>query len=133
MTFKTYQEEAKKTAIFPDLIIRPEEDEYQDARDYNYPSSSNTHSLSWIYPSMGLAGETGEVLEKLKKVIRDDEGCISEEKRKQVEKELGDVLWYLASLATELGLALETIASTNLKKLAKRQEEAKISGSGDER
>ena len=83
------------------------------------------------YPALGLAGETGEVCEKLKKAIRDDGGKVSEERRSLLAKELGDVLGYIATLSTELGLDLEAIAAGNLAKLAARKEAGKIHGSGD--
>jgi NTP pyrophosphatase (non-canonical NTP hydrolase) len=89
---------------------------------------------AWLaYPALGLAGEAGEVAEHAKKAIRDDGGQISEERRAAMAKELGDVLWYVAQLASELGLDLETIAQGNLDKLLSRQRRGVLSGSGDER
>ena len=82
---------------------------------------------------LGLVGETGEVADKIKKVIRDDGGKLSEEKRRDIEKELGDVLWYLANLATELNLSLDEIALKNLEKLQDRQDRGVLRGSGDNR
>jgi NTP pyrophosphatase (non-canonical NTP hydrolase) len=88
---------------------------------------------NWTYAGLGLAGETGEVCEKLKKVIRDNAGVVSEERRAALKKELGDVLWYLAALCTELGLNLQEVAEQNLAKLAARQRESKLHGEGDDR
>jgi NTP pyrophosphatase (non-canonical NTP hydrolase) len=89
---------------------------------------------AWLaYPALGLAGEAGEVAEHAKKAIRDDGGAISEERRAAMSKELGDVLWYVAQLASELGLELEQIAEANLDKLLSRQRRGVLSGSGDER
>lgn len=89
---------------------------------------------AWLaYPALGLAGEAGEVAEHAKKMIRDDGGLISEERRAAMAKELGDVLWYVAQLATELGLDLDQIAEENLQKLLSRQRRGVLSGSGDER
>ncbi|MHB8492488.1 MAG: nucleoside triphosphate pyrophosphohydrolase family protein [Solirubrobacteraceae bacterium] len=85
------------------------------------------------YPALGLAGEAGEVADHVKKVIRDDGGVVSEERRAAIAKELGDVLWYLAQLATELDLELDEIASANLEKLLSRQRRGVLSGSGDDR
>ncbi|MHB8242870.1 MAG: nucleoside triphosphate pyrophosphohydrolase family protein [Solirubrobacteraceae bacterium] len=89
---------------------------------------------AWLaYPALGLAGEAGEVAEHAKKVIRDDGGQISDERRAAMSKELGDVLWYVAQLATELGLELDEVAQANLDKLLSRQQRGVLSGSGDER
>ena len=89
---------------------------------------------AWLaYPALGLAGEAGEGAEHAKKAIRDDAGSITEERRAAMAKELGDVLWYVAQLASELGLELEDIAQGNLDKLLSRQRRGVLSGSGDER
>ena len=100
----------------------------QSRRTAEYPREA------WLtYPALGLAGEAGEVAEHAKKTIRDDEGKVSEERRAAMSKELGDVLWYVAQLATELGLDLDEIAGKNLEKLFSRQERGVLSGSGDDR
>ena len=89
---------------------------------------------AWLaYPALGLAGEAGEVAEHAKKAIRDDGGSISPERRAAMSKELGDVLWYVAQLASELELNLDEIAQANLEKLLSRQRRGVLSGSGDER
>ena len=89
---------------------------------------------AWLaYPALGLAGEAGEIAEHAKKAIRDDAGTISDERRAAMARELGDVLWYLAGLATELGLDLDQIARENLEKLLSRQHRGVLSGSGDDR
>ncbi len=89
---------------------------------------------AWLaYPALGLAGEAGEVAEHAKKAIRDDAGQVSEERRATMAKELGDVLWYVAQLATELDLDLDEIADANLQKLLSRQRRGVLSGSGDDR
>ena len=108
LDFATYQKQAMTTAVYPGR------------------SEGN-----FTYPALGLAGETGEVCEKLKKAIRDDGGKVSEERRSLLAKELGDVLWYVATLSTELGLDLEEVAAGNLAKLAARKQAGKIHGSGD--
>ena len=82
---------------------------------------------------MGLAGETGEIAEKIKKVIRDKGGKINLRDKKELSKELGDVLWYLANLATELGLSLEEIARDNLAKTSSRKKRNRLHGKGDNR
>jgi len=88
----------------------------------------------WLaYPALGLAGEAGEVAEHAKKALRDDAGAVTDERRAAMAAELGDVLWYTAQLASELGLGLEEIAQANLDKLASRQRRGVLSGSGDDR
>jgi NTP pyrophosphatase (non-canonical NTP hydrolase) len=86
-----------------------------------------------VYPALGLAGEAGEVAEHAKKVIRDDGGEVDPERRAAIAKELGDVLWYVAQLASELELGLDEIAEENLQKLFSRQRRGVLSGSGDDR
>ena len=86
-----------------------------------------------IYPTLGLCGEAGEVAEKIKKVIRDNNGEFTEEKKQEIKKELGDVCWYIAAIATDLGLDLEDIAQGNIDKLFKRKDKNKLHGSGDDR
>jgi NTP pyrophosphatase (non-canonical NTP hydrolase) len=107
--FSEYQERSRATAVYPD-------------------AGSNI-----VYPALGLCGEAGETAEKVKKAIRDDGGTLTEERRDAIAAELGDVLWYVAQLATEAGLDLEEIAEANLEKLASRQERAVLHGSGDDR
>lgn len=106
--FATYQKQAGTTAIYP-----------------------GRGTGNFIYPALGLAGETGEICEKIKKVIRDDGGVVSPEVRGLLAKELGDVLWYLATLASELGLNLDQIAADNLAKLSNRKQTGRLQGSGD--
>ncbi len=104
--------------------------EYQreSRRTAEYPREA------WLaYPALGLAGEAGEVAEHAKKAIRDDGGKISDERRAAMSKELGDVLWYVAQLASELDLSLDDIAKQNLEKLFSRQARGVLSGSGDDR
>ena len=104
--------------------------EYQrlSRRTAGYPREA------WLaYPALGLAGEAGEVAEHAKKTIRDDGGERHAERREAMSKELGDVLWYVAQLATELELELDEIAQENLDKLLSRQRRGVLSGSGDDR
>ena len=109
MNFKEYQTQSRKTAKYPDA------------------------GKNFIYPTLGLCGESGEVAEKMKKVLRDQGGVMSSETRENIKKELGDVLWYVAQIATELGLSLDTIALGNIKKLYSRLERDTLRGSGDYR
>lgn len=82
---------------------------------------------------LGLVGESGEVAEKYKKIIRDKKGKISKSDREELIKELGDVLWYIALLSKYLGAPLEEVASQNLKKLSSRKSRKAIRGRGDNR
>lgn len=86
-----------------------------------------------LYPTLGLCGEAGEVAEKIKKMIRDDAGVLTEERRAALSQELGDVLWYLAQIATEADLELDAIAEANIEKLSSRQRRNVLQGSGDDR
>lgn len=86
-----------------------------------------------IYPTLGLVNEAGEVAGKIKKIFRDKGGTIAESDRQALKAELGDVLWYLAQMCTELGLSLEEVAAHNLEKLADRQARGTIQGEGDQR
>ena len=81
----------------------------------------------------GLMGESGEVAEKFKKLIRDKQGKISEEDRQEIIKELGDILWYINSVSHLLGSNLEEVAERNLDKVLSRKERGRLSGSGDNR
>jgi NTP pyrophosphatase (non-canonical NTP hydrolase) len=94
-----------------------------------YPEAGN----NIVYPALGLCGEAGEAAEKVKKAIRDDGGTLTQERREALAAELGDVLWYVAQLATEAGLDLEQLAEANLEKLASRQRRSVLHGSGDTR
>lgn len=110
MKFSEYQKKATKTAVYP-----------------------RVDGHGWVYPALGLANEAGEVNGKLKKVIRDNNGVVDQEQRQAISKELGDVLWYMAQLATELDINLDEVAAANLAKLASRQERGVLGGSGDNR
>lgn len=110
MNLHDYQTAATKTAIYP----KPE-------------------GLNWVYPALGLANEAGEVNGKLKKIMRDSDGIVGDEQRAAISKELGDVLWYIAQLATELDINLDDVAEQNLAKLASRQTRGTLKGSGDNR
>lgn len=109
MNFNDYQTKSLKTAGYPAI----------------------GHPV--IYPTLGLVNEAGEVAGKIKKVFRDKEGQINEETREELKAELGDVLWYIAQVATELDLSLDEIAEYNIAKLMDRLERGKIRGDGDHR
>lgn len=109
LSFNEYHVRARKTAIYPDL------------------------GNNFIYPALKIAGEAGEVAEKIGKVLRDHNGVISDEMRALLVKELGDVLWYISAMSHEINVPLQLVAELNLEKLAKRAAEGKLHGSGDER
>lgn len=109
MTFKEYERLAAQTAV--------------------YPGRGN----NLVYPVLGLTGESGEVAEKVKKLIRDKNYKISETFKEDIKKELGDVLWYIAAICYELGLSMEDVAKTNIEKLASRKARDRIHGEGDNR
>jgi len=109
MDLSDYQAKARETAQYPVI----------------------GHSV--IYPTLGLANEAGEVAGKIKKIFRDKGGVIGADDLRLLESELGDVLWYLAQVATELGLSLEVIADHNIAKLLDRKARDVIQGDGDER
>jgi len=107
--------------------------EYQEmtAATAIYPGR---HSfLGLTYCALKLAGEAGEVAEKVGKVIRDENSVVNGDKAQELMKELGDVLWYVSNAAYELGYGLELVAQTNLAKLADRKERGVLGGSGDNR
>lgn len=108
-SFNDYQRESRKTAGYPPI----------------------GHGV--IYPTLGLTNEAGEVAGKIKKIFRDKDGKIGDAEREALKAELGDVLWYLAQVATELDLSLQDIADANLAKLFDRLERGKIKGDGDNR
>lgn len=88
---------------------------------------------NFVYPTLGLVGESGEVAEKVKKIIRDGDGILTDVDRDNVAKELSDVCWYVAVLAYELDYTLAEIMQINLDKLASRAQRNALSGSGDNR
>jgi len=97
-----------------------------------YPDAGTGSALALAYVGLGL-GEAGEVQGKIKKILRDDNGVLTDEKRVALMKEAGDLLWYVAMLAREISIPLETIAQANLAKLGDRQARGVLGGSGDER
>jgi NTP pyrophosphatase (non-canonical NTP hydrolase) len=90
-------------------------------------------NLGLIYTTMGLAGEAGEVADQAKRIVRDDNFVLTEARRDKLIRESGDVFWYLAQLATALGVTLEEVARINIAKLKARQEQGKLKGEGDNR
>ena len=109
MNFADYQSKSRKTARYPAI----------------------GHGV--IYPTLGLTNEAGEVAGKIKKIFRDKGGIIGAEERAALKGELGDVLWYLAQVCTELEISLDEVAEANIEKLFSRLERGRISGDGDDR
>lgn len=95
--------------------------------------STSLHDQPIIYPTLGLTGESGEVADKVKKVLRDNHSEFTEPIKEAIALELGDVLWYVQELAHDLGFTLEEIAQKNIDKVLSRFDRDKIHGSGDER
>lgn len=110
MTFDEYQKRALDTAKFSG-------DELKDI-------------MHWV---LGITGESGEIAEKVKKIIRDKSGEFTAHDKAELAKEIGDVLWYLATFASQLGVSFDEVAATNLAKLKSRYERGVIGGSGDNR
>ena len=88
---------------------------------------------TFVYKVLGLTGEAGEVAEKFKKILRDKGGQMDEADRQEILKELGDVLWYLVTLARYLDSNLTEVANINMKKLTSRKVRGREKGSGDNR
>lgn len=109
MTFREYQLKAKETAKFPDK------------------------DLVFVYTALGLAGEAGEVAEKIKKIWRDKNKQINDTDRTEIKKEMGDVLWYMSQLAEDLGIDFDDVAQTNIDKTQSRLARNLINGFGDNR
>ncbi len=110
MNFNEYQKLASRTATFDDNKLDP-----------------------LVYLTLGLAGESGEVVEKIKKVYRNDKGELSQEKKEDLKKELGDVLWYLSQMARVLEMEFDDVAKVNIEKLEDRQKRGVICSEGDNR
>lgn len=90
-------------------------------------------SIAFMDKVLGLVGESGEIAEKFKKILRDKNAQLSSEDRNDLTKELGDVLWYVALLAHYLEIPLDDVATKNIAKLASRQQRGRLAGSGDDR
>lgn len=109
MTFEDYQRKAWARAVYPNV-------------------GSNI-----TYPTLGICGEAGEVAEKIKKILRDQDGQISPADVTGIVKEMGDVLWYIGALCSELGVSMEEVAERNIQKLNSRHDRGTLHGSGDDR
>lgn len=112
MKLDEYQEQAKRSDIFEVCALS---------------------EVGFIEKVMGLAGEAGEVVDKFKKILRDKSGVMTDEDKEAVIKELGDVMWYVASISRYIGVPLSEVAAKNIKKLDGRLKRGTVHGSGDER
>lgn len=106
-------------------------DDYQEATAQTaiYPGATEETAEAVNYTTLGLVGEAGECAEKVKKCIREEDP----QYLRDLEAELGDVLWYVARLADELGYSLDDIAERNVEKLLDRQDRDVLTGEGDDR
>ena len=111
MNFQEYQQKARGFAIYP----------------------GKGTAYGFAYTALGLNGESGEVAEHAKKILRDDSGKTSPERKNHLKKELGDVLWYISNCCSELGLSLNEIAELNVEKLSSRKKRGMIKGQGSHR
>lgn len=109
MTFDDYQKKSRKTVIYP----KP--------------------GKNYLFPMLGLIGEAGELANYVKKVVRDDDNKMSAETKERITKELGDVLWYLAQLCSEMKVSFSDLAEQNLDKVLSRLKRGALHGSGDNR
>lgn len=119
-----YQVKAAQTALY---------EEGANKAVYSLSSEEAVNLLNLHYVVLKLNGEAGEVAELVGKMVRDDGGKLSVERRNSILKELGDVLWYCAALCTELEADLSAVMDTNVRKLLQRQGEGKLHGSGSDR
>lgn len=106
---------------------------FTDYQHYAATTAVYDEKYAIIYPALGLANEAGEVLGKIKKVLRDNDGEYTDEQLKGISAEIGDVLWYMSALCRDLGVELSTVAQENLAKLQSRKERGTLKGSGDKR
>lgn len=109
MTFDEYQKQSTSTVNYSDFIP------------------------PWVYLALGLAGESGEVVEKIKKLVRNNGGEITDADKQEIKKELGDVLWYMSQLCEQLDLSFDDVAQANIAKLQDRKARGVIKSAGDNR
>lgn len=115
MTLNEYQAASAKTAVYHEKV------------------TPYLKEHTFIYLVLGLAGESGEVADKVKKIYRDAGGKLDADNKRELTQELGDVLWYVARLADEWGFSLEDVASMNIEKLRSRKKRQTLHGDGDNR
>lgn len=113
MEFNDYQKECRKTDLGT--------------------SAQDVLNPGWLYYVLGIAGETGELIEKIKKLFRDKKGIIDQEFKDVVIKEMGDIMWYQARLCDQFDIEYDTISKTNIEKLLDRLDRNVLHGDGDDR
>lgn len=115
MQFKDYQKQSIKTDLF------------------TKPTEINLLSVGFLEKILGIAGESGELTDKIKKILRDKNGEVSIEDKDDITKELGDILWYVSAVSYYLDIPLEHVAQANIDKLSNRKERGVLKGEGDNR
>lgn len=151
LTLNEYQREANKTAIYPRLFTEGQvrqivgflTTDIEELRSVSSPRVLESAEVAMdvvetpfnrlVYPALGLAGEAGELANKVKKFARDNDGVVTPDDQVKLADELGDTLWYEAAFATGLEIDLDEIGEVNLLKLASRANRGALSGSGDTR
>lgn len=109
-------------------------DEYQEAiLEFDFYQPGALTEVGFIEKVLGLVGEAGETADKVKKVLRDKDGALGDEDRGEIVKELGDVIWYVASIARYLDTPFSEVAKRNVAKLTDRKKRNKLHGAGDNR
>ena len=110
-------------------------DDYQaQAKEFDlFEATDDLNNLAFLEKVLGLAGEAGEVTDKVKKILRDKGGYADKEESEAIKKELGDVIWYVASIARYLDIPLSEVAQCNIEKLSSRKKRNKLHGEGDAR
>lgn len=115
------------------IISINEYQEVANSTDLTVGKGQGVLSISFMDKILGLVGESGEIADKVKKILRDQDAKMNEADRQELIKELGDVLWYVATIATNLEVNLSEVATMNLEKLKDRQKRGKLAGNGDNR
>lgn len=108
-------------------------DEYEKRARSTATFEGKQAEYELMYLTIGISGEAGEIAEKVKKILRNDDGVITDEKREALKNEVGDVLWYLSQFSRTLGFTFSEAAEANLKKLADRRARNVIKSTGDNR
>ena len=119
MTFNEYQEEAGRTAFLSPVL-------------YMRDANGIFKAVPWVYAALGL-GEAGEAQNKIKKILRDNDGVVTDSIREAVKGELGGILWYASQVAALLGIPYDDVATYNISTLRGRAERGTLQGSGDNR
>lgn len=121
MGFELYQKVTNDTALYPRALVEKKD------------GQGNYNQMPWMYPALLLTSEVGEVTSILQKAMRDNGGIIPEEKRENLSKEIGDILWSVAQLCEKLDMSMAACARENIIKLRSRYQRGVIQGSGDNR